>query len=302
MVNGLVSCIVTTYRRPVSVLKRALDSIMNQTYQDTEIILVNDGLKEERLHSQIEDLLKSYQREVQYIRLQEHQGACGARNAGLKVAAGEYVSFLDDDDEWLPEKLEKQVKWIRENQVVLVYCSHYYVDVAGKMRLIKEPLAKVGVQKDGFLPLLRCNFIGSTSYPLMKTAAVKAVGGFTKGLSSSQDHDLWLRIAREYSIYYCEEPLVKLHYSKDSISRKNKRVIEGYEFLLEKYDAIYRANPEVWNYRLNYLAVCCISRKDLKHFFKYWLQAWRIRPFSRYNWMLLGKVAHRLRGRVLGSG
>ncbi len=293
MVRGLVSCIITTYRRPVSVLKRALDSVMNQTYEETEIILVNDCPEDEDLNAQIEKLLLGYPKNVQYLLLPKHEGACGARNAGLKTAAGEYVAFLDDDDEWLPEKLEKQVKWIRENNVALVYCSHYYVDGAGKKRLIEEPLAKEGVQKEAFLPLLRCNYIGSTSYPLLKTAAVKAVGGFTKGLVSSQDHDLWIRIAREYAIYYCAEPLVKLYYSKDSISHNQKNVVEGYEYLLKKYDAVYRIHPEVRNYRLNYLAVCCFKNKDLKHFWKYWLQACRVKPFSRHNWMLLGKVVQR---------
>jgi glycosyltransferase involved in cell wall biosynthesis len=294
MADGLVSCIITTYKRPVSVLKRALDSVINQTYQNTEIILVNDGPEEERLDEKISSLLQTYEKNIQYILLPKHQGACSARNAGLKAATGEYVAFLDDDDEWLPEKLEKQVKWIRENDVALVYCSHYYVDESGKIRLIEEPLAKEGIQNDAFLSLLKCNFIGSTSYPLMRTAAVKAVGGFTKGLASSQDHDLWLRIAREYAVYYDAEPLVKLHYSKCSISRKQNKVVAGYDYLLKKYEAIYRTNPEVWNYRLNYLAVCCISKMDIKHFCKYWFQACRIRPFSRNNWMLLNKIAHKL--------
>lgn len=294
MVKGLVSCIITTYRRPVSVLKRALDSVMNQTYEKTEIILVNDCPEEERLNEQIKRLLKTYSKEVQYILLSKHEGACGARNAGLKAATGEYVAFLDDDDEWLPEKLEKQVKWIRENNVALVYCSHYYVDGAGKMRLIQEPMAKEGVQEEAFLSLLRCNFIGSTSYPLMKTAAVKAVGGFTKELASSQDHDLWIRIAREYAIYYCAEPLVKLCYSKHSISRNQKKAVVGYEYLLKRYEAVYRSHPVVWNYRLNYLAVCCFINKDLKHFGKYWMQACRVKPFSRHNWMLISKVVHKI--------
>ncbi len=294
MVKGLVSCIITTYKRPVSVLKRALDSVMNQTYENTEVILVNDSSQEESLNEQIELLIKSYQKEIQYIVLPKHQGACGARNAGLKAAVGEYVAFLDDDDEWLPEKLKKQVKWIRENHVALVYCSHYYVDGAGRRHLIEEPLAREGIQEEAFLSLLRCNFIGSTSYPLMKTAAVKAVGGFTKGLASSQDHDLWLRIAREYAVYYAAEPLVKLYYSKHSISRNQKKVIDGYEYLLKKYDDIYRIHPEVWNYRLNYMAVCCICKKDIKNSCKYWFGACRINPFSRHNWMFFGKLVHRI--------
>lgn len=292
--NGLISCIVTTYKRPISVLKRALDSVINQTYQYTEIILVNDGPEDVVLTRKIQDLLKSYSKSIHYVQLPENQGACAARNVGLREATGAYVAFLDDDDEWLPEKLEKQVRCMREKDVALVYCSHYYVNKVGKTGFIEEPLAREGIQKEEFLQLLRCNFIGSTSYPLMKTAAVKAVGGFTKGLASSQDHDLWLRIAREYSIYYCREPLVKLYYSKDSISRNQKKVMEGYEYLLKRYADIYRANPEIWNYRLNYLAVCCLRNGAVKEFFKYWFKACKIKPVSRHNWILVNKAAHKL--------
>lgn len=301
MIKGLVSCIVTTYRRPVSVLKRALDSIMNQTYQNTEVILINDDPQEEKLNKQIEKLLQSYQKKVRYIVLLEHQGACGARNAGLKEASGEYVAFLDDDDEWLPQKLEIQMTYMKKEDVALVYSSHYFVTAKGKRRKIEEPLAGKGMKGEEFKYLLRANFIGSTSSPLIRKQAVEAVGGFDRSLKSSQDHDLWLQIAREYRICYLKEPLVILYYSKDAISRSKKRVLQGYECLLNKYALYYESDKSTYNYRLNYLALYCISLGYGREFLHYWGRAIRVKGFSVYNFMILGRACRKIRY-VLGDG
>ncbi len=291
----MISCIVTTYKRPVEILKRAIDSILCQTCQETEIIVVNDAPEDRELANKIRELLNGYDKEIQYIVPEQSQGACGARNMGLEWAKGEFIAFLDDDDEWLPEKLERQLERIRENDVALVYCSHYVVDNEGKTRLIEEPLAVEGIHKDAFEPLLRCNFIGSTSYPLLRTGVVKELGGFTCDMESSQDHELWLRIAKNYSVFYEKEPLVKLYYSKDSISRNKERVLQGYEYLLNKYAAIYKQDRELWNYRLNYLAVACVTLGFYKESIRYMARALRVKPICRHNMMLLGKVWRRLR-------
>lgn len=291
----MISCIVTTYKRPITILKRALDSVIHQTYEDIEIILVNDAPEDKVMDKKIRALLTTYEKPIQYILSPIHSGACGARNLGLEIAKGEYVAFLDDDDEWLPGKLEKQMYYMLKTEVALVYCSHYYVDKKGKKRLIEEPMAREGSNPDEFMQLLKCNFIGSTSYPLIKLAAVKAVGGFTKGLTSSQDHDLWLRIAREYPIGYDREPLVNLYYSADSISRCRSRVKEGYEYLLNKYRDVYGSNKKLLNYRLNYLAACSLSHGDIQGFLYYWVRACKVKPISRINGMFIQKGIKRLK-------
>lgn len=291
----MISCIVTTYKRPVGILKRALDSVINQTCRDTEIIVVNDAPQDEELVENIRELLNGYSKEIQYIVPKQSQGACGARNLGLQRAKGEYVAFLDDDDEWLPEKLERQLEQMRKKDVALVYCSHYLVDNEGKTRLIEEPLAVEGIHKEAFEQLLRCNFIGSTSYPLLRTEVVKKMGGFAGDIESSQDHELWLRIAKEHSIFYEKEPLVKLYYSKESISRNRQKVLQGYDYLLNKYEAIYKQDRELLNYRLNYLAVACATLGFYDESIRYLARAIRVKPFCRNNVMLLGRVWRRLR-------
>lgn len=290
----MVSCIVTTYKRPIEILKRALDSVENQTYQDIELIVVNDAPGEPVLAEEIGRLLEGYTLPKQYIIHEENKGACAARNTGIAHARGEYLAFLDDDDEWLPKKLATQLSYMQEEAVALVYCSHYVIERSGRKRLIEEPLAREGQHADAFEQLLRVNFIGSTSYPLLRTEAVKAVGGFTVGLRASQDHDLWLRLAQQYDILYCREPLVNLYYSEEAISRNLQNSIQGYEYLLEKYEWFYTAHKEVWNYRLNYLACCCMIFGSVKGFFGYWLRAIKVKPISKQNFMLVGKVFQKI--------
>lgn len=292
----MISCIVTTYKRPINILKRAVDSVINQTCQDTEIIVVNDAPQDRETVENIRKLLESYDKEILYIVPEQSGGACAARNIGLERAKGEFVAFLDDDDEWLPEKLERQLRRMREYNVALVYCSHYVVDKSGRERLIEEPLAVEGVQEDGFEQLLRCNFIGSTSYPLIRTAVVRELGGFAVDIESSQDHELWLRIAKKYSVFYERTPLVKLFCSRDGISGKREKVLQGYEYLLKKYEVDYWQNRELWNYRLNYLVVACMSLGFYADGLQYFRRALKVKLFSRYNMMLLGRVWKKLIG------
>lgn len=297
----MISCIVTTYKRPVSVLKRAVDSVMKQTYSNIEVIVVNDAPEDEKLSDEIREMLNGYDKEIQYLVSEKSMGPCGARNLGLKQAKGEYVAFLDDDDEWLPQKLEVQFKRIKEKNVALVYCSHYSISDKGKIRLIEEPLAMEGIHNNAFESLLRCNFIGSTSYPLLRTKILEEVGGFNEDIESSQDHELWLRIAQEHAVFYVKEPLVRLYSGGDSISRNKSKVLQGYEYLLREYGEFYKQNKELWNYRLNYLAVACIILGFYDKSFGYWIRAFRVKPFSRHNAMLLGKFLRKLQNQFSGG-
>ncbi|MBQ9140649.1 MAG: glycosyltransferase [Lachnospiraceae bacterium] len=289
----MVSCIVTTYKRPIEILKRALDSVVTQTFQDIELIVVNDAPQEQVLAEEIRKLMETYNMPKQYIVHEKNQGACAARNTGIEQARGEYLAFLDDDDEWLPQKLARQMTYMQE-EIALVYCSHYVIDRKRRKRLIEEPLAREGYHEDEFVQLLRVNFIGSTSYPLLRTEAVRAVGGFCTDIKASQDHDLWLRIAQKYKISYCREPLVILHYSEEAISRNIQNSIQGYEYLLKKYEDYYGKQRELLNYRLNYLAYCFLCVGEMKYVVMYWWRGIKAKLFSKHNFMLIAMVMKKL--------
>jgi len=103
--NPTVSVIISTYNR-AHLIGRAIQSVLNQTYQDFEVIVVDDGSTDNT-----EEIVKSFNDpRIRYIRHEKNKGAAAARNTGIKAARGKYIAFQDSDDEWLPEKLEKQMK------------------------------------------------------------------------------------------------------------------------------------------------------------------------------------------------
>jgi glycosyltransferase involved in cell wall biosynthesis len=290
-----ITCIITTFKRPISILQRAINSIINQTYSNLELIIVNDAPQLVELVEDIRMLLTQYnQIPIQYIVHEKNMGACNARNTGIEHAMGKYVAFLDDDDEWLPEKLEKQYKLISKEKVALVYCSHFEIHGNGSRKLVTEELAREGIHHDDFERLLLNNFVGSTSYPLLSLEAVKSVGGFDINLKASQDHDLWLRIAKEYPIANCNEPLVNYYFSEESISSNMANKLQGFNYLLNKYKDFYASHKDSYNYRLNYIAYCCLKDKYYKGFVHYTLKATKVKVFSKNNFMVLNKIIKKL--------
>lgn len=286
-----ITCIVTTYKRPISILQRAINSIVNQTYSNLELIVVNDAPQLTDLVEDIRVMLAQYDSiPLKYVVQPKNMGACQARNTGIEHATGKYVAFLDDDDEWLPDKLTRQYVLICKEKAALVYCSHYEIYEKTHPKLVSEELAREGIHEDEFEHLLLANFVGSTSYPLLSLEAVKSVGCFDTNLKSSQDYDLWLRIAEKYPIAYLNEPLVNYYFSEESISSNMTNKLQGFNYLLNKYKDFYCMHKDIYNYRLNYIAWCCLKGRYYKGFVLYSFQAIKVKVFSKYNFMILTKV------------
>lgn len=289
----MISCIVTTYKRDVETLSRALNSIVKQTYKNIEIIVINDAPEMKELSLKIKQLIDSYKMPIKYIVHEKNMGACAARNTGINLASGEYIAFLDDDDEWLPNKLQEQLKVMREEKADLVYCSYYEVNKKGKERRKIEEFARQGVHNDEIKRLLCYNYIGSTSFPLLRLSAVKEVGGFNVQLESSQDYELWLKIAQRYRIAYCDLPLAKYHFSKEAISRSIDKKRQGYEYLFSEF-AEYYTDKKILNYRYNVIAICCLMGHSYSLFFYYWIKAIMTKPISKNNFMVLNKIIKKI--------
>lgn len=114
-----VSCIIPSYKRSDMVI-RAIDSVLRQTYKNIEVCVVDDNIPGDEYSCELKHKLEKYQNDsrVKYITQQKHINGAVARNVGIKEATGEFIAFLDDDDEWLPEKLERQMEIIDFNPSV----------------------------------------------------------------------------------------------------------------------------------------------------------------------------------------
>lgn len=233
----MVSAIITTYKRPPEIVKRAAQSVLNQSYRDIELLIVDDSPVTYELRKAVRDMALSLADNVRYIAHEKNMGACAARNTGVKNAKGEFVAFLDDDDEWLPEKIEKQLSVMKQNdEVALVYCGryiHYASKNIEKQERVEFREGKV------YENLILNNFIGSTSFPLIRKAVLEELGGFDVNMPAAQDFEMWLRIAKGYKIDYIKEPLVRYYIHEGEQITKNHR---------KKIEALERVNEINMNY------------------------------------------------------
>ena len=236
-----VSVVIPTYSR-ANLLPRALESVLNQTYDDFEVIIVDDCSPDNT-----PKIVKSYSdSRIKYIRHDRNRGANAARNTGIRSSSGEYLALLDDDDKWLENKLELQISRFEEleDSFGLIYAGRRIV-------LNEEVIERYIPQMEGdiYQRLLRRNVIPSET-PLIKTECFDQIGLFDNDLRSCQDWDMWLRIAESYKISFVPEVLaVSFWDSSNRISDDFSRKFQGYLRLHDKYKKdIYKDPLSAWHF------------------------------------------------------
>lgn len=223
--NLMVSVIIPTYNR-ARYIREAVDSVLAQTYNNTEIIVVDDGSTDNT-----KEILNHYGSKIRYI-YQKNSGPSASRNKGIKQSNGEVIAFLDSDDIWLPEKLELQVKLIQQSQNIgLVSGGIYMADASGK--IISDPIIKRNYEnRRSFIRELMVHNIvtGGGSTALIKKKCFDELGLFNEDLWIGEDWNMWLRIAKQYEVKFVEKPLVKyrihgsnLHKNLEKIKVDGKR-------------------------------------------------------------------------------
>jgi len=224
MDNKLVSVIIPAYNAG-KYISEAMESVLTQTYPSYEIIVVDDG-SIDRTKETIDGLRvkgEVCKIDIKYI-YQENKGPAAARNKGIKEAKGDYIAFLDSDDLWLPEKLERQMALLRQSNYAMVYSDMSH-EVDGEeiyRSYLKEKKYKFYGNGDVYKQLLRENFI-FTPTVIVKKAVIKSVGYFDERYKICEDYKMWLKIAKDYKIGFLDEPLV--------IRRRNKSNITQDKFL-----------------------------------------------------------------------
>jgi glycosyltransferase involved in cell wall biosynthesis len=224
-----VSVVIPTFNR-ANLLPTAIRSVLNQTFQDFEILLVDDGSSDTT-----PEIVKSFDdARLQYIRHAEPRGGAAARNTGILHSSGEYVAFLDDDDEWYPHKLSRQMEVMlrSEPKVAAVYSGYVMVERAtGRICGRKTPNSKGNLSAE----LLASNPIGGTSCMLVRKKCLEKIGLFDENLPSFQDRDLWIRISREFHFDYVAEPLLNYYVHAKKVWTNFDALLQGLEIMLAKY-------------------------------------------------------------------
>lgn len=239
-----VAVVIPTYKRK-SKLERAVNSVCNQSYSDWRLYVVNDAPSHD-----VSDILPDDDR-ITYIQHKENQGAPAARNTGIKKSQSRFIAFLDDDDEWKHEKLERQIDTFKNlaPDYGLVYTGHTIINE--KSVKIYDP----DVAGEIFHELLHSNIIPSPT-PLIKRECFRNVGNFDTHFPSSQDIDMWLRIAREYKIGVVPDSLaISYKGHEDRITENMMRKINGKKKLINKYENNLKSRPEAMAIHLKQLGV-----------------------------------------------
>lgn len=260
----LVSAIVTTCKRDPEIVLRAIDSILAQIYPSIEIIVVDDSPETFEYRNEVMQRVVSRSPEIVYLQNETQSGADYSRNRGVAAANGDYVAFLDDDDEWIPEKIDKQIKVLDTSDLntAMVYCDYYrYDDQIQTQQVVKLRKSSGTVLND----LMQCgNFCGGLSMPLLKMSALRAVGGFDNSLSALQDYDVWIRLAQNYSFIYLDEPLVVYHCTGGNhISNNMKAKISSAKNILEKYKEYYDLNRRAKAHMMENLTTYYAAEGDM---------------------------------------
>lgn len=215
--NPLVSAVVTTHNRK-DLLRRALDSVRGQSYKNLELVVVDDGSLEP-----VDEIVSGYKKTIQKVifhRNENPEGACAARNKGIKLARGTFIAGLDDDDEWMPKRIQSLMD-AYDDRYALVTSDVIHIYQNRELVWNKDPV--ITLER-----LLYSNQVGNQG--LIRRERLKEVGGFDESLSSAQDYDLWVRLCDKFGpIRNVQEPLQKIHLEHEGEQiTTSKNQLKGY--------------------------------------------------------------------------
>ena len=297
----LVTCAITTHKRKPEIVERALKSILNQTYKNIEVFVVDDSPSDWEGRNSVKSMVESYSSQnVTYIPHDKCMGACVARNTALENAKGEYIGYLDDDDEWCSDKIEKQLEGFINENIAFVYCDHKIVyDDTDRV----ENIASEKYSGNVFDKLILGNFVGSTSFPLIKTEYLRKIGGFDPLMPAAQDMDVWLRLAKEYEVNYTEHSLVVYHvHSGEQITKNPLKKIDGLQRIMEKHKDYLKSNKKAAWMRNMKMIPSYVDSKQVVRAFYIWLKTsfkcpLRIKGNIYYLYLIFVKVIVNIRDR-----
>lgn len=243
-----ISIIIPTYNSNLFI-KRAIESIIHQTFTDWELLIVDD-CSTDNTKEIIQEFIDQDQRIQLLTTITNSGGPATPKNIGVANSKGIYIAFLDHDDEWMPEKLEKQIKIFKESKdenLGIISCGANLINNQGKCFSIYKPTKR----KVTFPEILIRNPIYSNSSVLIKRIAIETVGQRDEYMKYSEDWEMWIRICKAgYTMDFVYEPLFNYYFHDSNITKAKG------DKLIKVKDALYVFNKHIDLYKkYNYIHI-----------------------------------------------
>lgn len=238
----LISVVIPTYNR-IHTLPASVDSVLKQTYENLELIIMDDG-STDGTEEYVRDIADE---RVRYRKAEKNMGPSAARNMGAELARGEYLAFQDSDDEWMPDKLEKQMKLVLENRDISLVYSEFGLYRDGELLAVIPSRNIPYEEKQGslFSYLLLYPLI-STQTILIRTKDFIEAGGFNETLKAYEDFEFTMRFAKNHRIGFVQETLVKVNSQKSSVSKQYDERIRVQFYMIREMLKPLRERNFLW--------------------------------------------------------
>jgi glycosyltransferase involved in cell wall biosynthesis len=274
-----VSVIIPTYNRAHYICE-ALDSALAQTYQNVEIVVVDDGSTDGT-----RAVLKGYGDKIRYY-YQENQGLSAALNFGIEKSSGQYLAFLGDDDIWLPGKLEVQVALLETHpEIGMVHADIIILDEGPKDSRFRRRKLPRPMPSGYILPELIIKNVIACPTVVVRRSCLDEVGFFDLDNKLSQDYDLWLRIARRFPITYLDRPLAIYRWHLNNLSQTRVNQMQDHLNAIRKVlhntpGVVDGADRDVVHFAIDFkTAYMCFDKGSYREARRYFTKALRLRPF-----------------------
>ena len=226
----MVSIIIPAYNRE-NTIRASIESVLKQTINDIEVLVIDDGSTDNTA-----EVIKSISdKRVKYY-YQNNSGACVARNYGIKLAQGEIIAFHDSDDQWLPGKLEEELKALDENHADIVFCQ-----------MLKNGRKIPDYLEEGFVSTLTFlqngNIIGTPTI-IGRRYCFEQIQ-FDPLMPRLQDRDIAIQLSKKYKVYFLREALMKVEVQANSITRNDEKGVIALERIMNKNKSIIEKHPEI---------------------------------------------------------
>jgi teichuronic acid biosynthesis glycosyltransferase TuaG len=231
--SNKITIITPTYNSS-KFIKRTIDSVLEQTYTDWEFLLIDDHSTDNTVEI-INEFVKNDPRIKLLSTPQNSGGPALPKNVGIENATGEYVAFLDHDDEWLPKKLEKQLEIFNRSankKLGIVAC---YLNIKNTFdNKIISKYHSIYID-NSLINMLQYNYLNTSSCVMTKLSILKEVGPFDINFKVSDDWDMWLRILRlNYKLDYVPEYLTNYNRHENNLSSNRETELQDFKLLLSK--------------------------------------------------------------------